>query len=126
MRQWTIHILVTWTLLGCDGASNTQTDGGGNQVVCEAAYQAALSRSCSVPADCALVNHNDCCGTVKVGVRTDTQAAATRAEATYQACFECGARGCFHADFSEEGKTPGAGQSLIATCIAGRCTSVVQ
>lgn len=126
MRHWTIPIIVTWTLLGCDGASNTKPDGGGSQPMCEAAYQATLDRSCSVPADCTLVDHNDCCGIVKLGVRAGTQAAAMSAEATYLACFSCGARGCFHADFAEDGKTPGAGQSISATCMMGRCTSVVQ
>lgn len=127
MRQWTIHIIATWTLLSCDGAvNNAKTDGGGSQATCEAAYQAALDRSCTVPADCTLVNHNDCCGTVKVGVRAGAQAAAMSAEATYQACFSCGARGCFHADQAENRKTPGVGQSIIATCMIGQCTSVVQ
>lgn len=126
MHKWMIHITVTWTLLGCDGANNANIDGGGSQVMCEAAYQAAVDRSCLVPTDCTLVNHNDCCGTVKVGVRAGTQAAAMSAEATYLACFSCGARGCFHADRAEDGKTPDAGQVLIATCMMGRCTSVVQ
>ena len=126
MRQWTIHIIATWTLLGCDGVNNARTDGGGSQAMCEAAYQAALDRSCSGPTDCALANHNDCCGAVKVGVRAGTQATAMSAEATYQACFSCGARGCFHADLAENGETPGASQSITATCMMGRCTSVVQ
>lgn len=49
MRQWTIHIIATWTLLGCDGVNNARTDGDGSQAMCEAAYQAALDRSCSGP-----------------------------------------------------------------------------
>jgi hypothetical protein len=126
MKKLMIGITATWTLLGCGAPNNPNPDAGGSQAACEATYQSALNRSCSVPADCTLVSHSDCCGTVKVGVRAGTQAAAMSAEATYQACFSCGARGCFHADQAEDGKTPGAGQSIVATCVMSRCTSVVQ
>jgi hypothetical protein len=93
---------------------------------CEAAYQAALDRSCSVPADCTLVDHEDCCGTVRIGVHAGTGPAAMAAESTYAACFDCGARGCQHADQAEDGSTPGVGQAIVATCVESRCTSVVQ
>lgn len=93
---------------------------------CEAAYQAALDRSCGVPADCVLVDHEDCCGTVRIGVHAGTEAAAMTAESTYAACFDCGARGCQHADIAEDGSTPGVGQAIVATCVANVCTSVVQ
>jgi len=113
-------------VLACGGSSENPRDASMDRAPCEAAYQMALDRSCSVPADCALVSHEDCCGTVRLGVRTGTETAASTAESTYAACFDCGARGCQHADQAEDGSTPGNGQTIVATCVANRCTSVVQ
>ena len=72
----------------------------------------AIDRACAIPSDCVLVDHADCCGTIRVGVRAGTQASARAAEASYAACFDCGARGCAHADQSEDGATPNVGQSI--------------
>ena len=86
----------------------------------------ALDRTCNTPSDCVLVDHQDCCGTVRVGVHAGSEASAHSAEAMYAACFDCGARGCAHPDQAETGATPSMGQSIVATCSANRCTSVVQ
>jgi hypothetical protein len=113
-------------LLACGTSSEMPRDASMDRAPCEAAYQTSLDRSCSVPADCVLVDHEDCCGTVKVGVHAGTETAATTAESTYGACFDCGARGCQHADQAEDGSTASGAQTIVATCVANRCTSVVQ
>lgn len=120
--RWSITLLVA---VGC-GTSDPAIDASTDRTPCEATYQTSLDRACTVPADCALTSHEDCCGTVKIGIHSGTEAAALAAEATYGACFDCGARGCFHADQAENGATPQAGQSIVATCVANRCVGVVQ
>lgn len=84
MRQSAIGLVGAWMLLCCSDANQGQSmsDAGGNQAACEASYQAALDRTCLMSADCVLVGHDDCCGTVRVGVRAGTEAAAMTAEAT--------------------------------------------
>jgi hypothetical protein len=124
VRMRFIAVLVL--VLGCNHDESHTHDASMDRTPCEAAYQATLDRSCTVPADCALVSHNDCCGTVRIGVHAGTEAAATSAEATYAACFDCGARGCNHADIAEDGEAPQGSQTIVATCVANRCTSVVQ
>ena len=94
--------------------------------VCLAQLEASLDRTCSVPSDCTLVDHGDCCGIVKLGVRLGTEDAAKLAEAEFQSCRMCPPLGCAHPDFAEDGRVPGTGQMIIATCEATRCTSVVQ
>lgn len=126
MRQYVVGIVVALAVVGCDGAKKPAVDAAGNQITCEASFQTALDRTCSVAADCGLVSHDDCCGTVRLGVRAGTEAAATLAEATYRACFSCGARGCDHAELAEDGNVANAGRSIVATCTMGRCKSIVQ
>lgn len=113
-------------LAACGEHGSRPLDASMDRAPCEAAYQQALDRTCTVPSDCALVDHEDCCGTVKVGVRAATSADAVAAEATYRACFDCGARGCAHADLAEDGMTATPPMTIVATCVANRCTSVVQ
>jgi hypothetical protein len=118
---------VVFGLIACGGSSSsTPQDASMDRTPCEAAYQATIDRTCTVPADCTLVDHDDCCGIVRTGVRAGTEQDAAAAEATYAACFSCGARGCQHADLAEDGHTPGAGEAIVATCVAERCTSIVQ
>jgi hypothetical protein len=121
--MWFTTLMVA--AVGCS-SSHSALDASMDRVPCEAAYQASLDRACTVPTDCGLTSHEDCCGTVKIAVRSGTESAALAAEATYAACFDCGARGCFHADLAEDGAAPQAGQAIIATCVANRCVSVVQ
>ena len=117
--------LVLIVAVGCS-SSPPAIDASMDRAPCEAAYQASLDRACTVPADCALTSHEDCCGTVKTGIRSGTEAAALAAESTYGACFDCGARGCFHADVAEDGAAPQAGESIVSRCVANRCVCVVQ
>jgi len=120
MRGWWFVVVV-----GCS-SSHPAIDASMDRAPCEAAFQAALDRACTVPADCTLASHEDCCGTVRIAVRSGTEAAALAAESTYGACFDCGARGCQHADQAEDGATPQAGQAIVARCVANRCVSAVQ
>lgn len=121
-----MRALLLIALVGCSEHGSHPLDASMDRAPCEAAYQQALDRACSAPSDCTLVEHDDCCGTVWVGVRVASKPAALAAEATYGACFDCGARGCAHADLTETGMTAGPGQSIVATCNANRCTSIVQ
>jgi hypothetical protein len=92
---------------------------------CEADYLRTIDKSCVVPADCVLVDHDDCCGTIKVAVHSGGEAAAHDAEMAYQACVACPPTGCFHADEAEDQMSPGSGQSIVAVCTANRCSSIV-
>lgn len=94
--------------------------------LCQAKLEAALDRTCTVPTDCALIDHGDCCGTVKLGVRAGTEAAANAAEAAFQVCRACPPLGCAHPDMSEDGRVPAMGQAIVAICTASRCSSTVK
>lgn len=95
--------------------------------VCLAELNAALDRTCTVPSDCVLIDHSDCCGIVKLAVHIGTEASAMAAEAEFQTCRACPPLGCAHPDMAEDGNIPAMGQAIVATCLsATRCTSVVQ
>jgi hypothetical protein len=95
---------------------------------CEDAFQMAISRQCSVPTDCVLLAHNDCCGETEIGVSKADLAAAMTAQQEFNTCSAaaCGGRGCGRQTTSEDGMIPGDGQMIVATCVANRCTSTVQ
>jgi len=113
---------VLWlvVVIACGGNDTSETP-----AECEADYLRTIDKSCAVPADCVLVDHDDCCGTLKVAVHAGGEAAAHDAEMTYQACVACPPTGCFHADEAEDQTSPGAGQSIVAVCTANRCSSIV-
>jgi hypothetical protein len=94
---------------------------------CPAYYLPPIDRSCSAAADCALVDyHQNCCLTVKVAVRVDAQAHFAEVErqcASIQEPHECG---CLGSEETEEGASPGAGQSFAADCVAGTCRAVIR
>ena len=95
---------------------------------CAANFAGALTKDCSTAADCELVKHNDCCGTVVTAIRVGSDASFTAAEQAYQSCVPgCAVRGCFHYDMAEDnnGMLTATGQSFAAECQSGRCTSVV-
>lgn len=122
-RSLVFALLGLWVACKSHGASVDAAD----PVACEAAYQAALDRTCSVPADCVLAEHADCCGITMVGVRAGTQPAAAAAEAANARCYQCPPVGCAHATSAENGAVPSmAGQAIVATCAQNRCTSIVQ
>ena len=118
--MWRMLVLA---LVAC-GSSHTGADAPGDPVVCKAALEATLDRTCSVPSDCMLVASADCCGTIELGVHVANN--FTQNEITYEACLACGPRGCQHADLAEDGMAAGTGQAIVATCVASRCTSIVQ
>jgi hypothetical protein len=90
-------------------------------------YTSALTKDCTTAADCELVAHNDCCGTVVTAIRVGTDVSFMTADQAFQACVPgCGVRGCGHPDMAEDGQELGTvGQSFAAECQNGRCTSVV-
>jgi hypothetical protein len=115
MRIWLVLLLV-----GCGGNDTTETP-----AECQADYLRTIDKSCLVPADCVLVDHDDCCGTIKVAIRAGGEATAADAEQTYEACVACPPTGCFHDNESEDMLTPGAGQAIVPVCVANRCSSTV-
>jgi hypothetical protein len=61
-----------------------------------------------------------------IAVHAGTEGGYPAVETAYQACLACPPLGCQHADLAEDGNPAGAGQTIVATCVANRCTSVVQ
>ena len=107
------------------GAGCGKNDTPETAAECQADYLRTIDKSCTTPADCVLVGHQDCCGTIEVSVRIGSEAAAADAEQTYEACVACPPTGCFHADESEDMMTPSTGQRIISVCTANRCSSTV-
>ena len=94
--------------------------------VCEAAFEASIDRACTVPSDCVLVSHDDCCGVVEFGVSSANSGSFPGAEAELRRCAPCPPLGCAHPDFAEDGRAPQMGQAIVTTCVANRCSSIVQ
>src|ERR1043166_8484951 len=102
-------------------------DAPGDQAVFTMQFEGPIDRTCGVPADCTLVRHGkDCCGVTLVGIRLGTEARFPPIESTYQSCLACPPVGCAHADEAEDGQIPAMSQSIVADCVANRCTSVVR
>lgn len=101
-------------------------DAGTDPSICEAEFQASLDRACAVEADCTLVDHDDCCGIVKLGLAAATASNFPAIEAELQSCRPCPPLGCQHADQAEDGSVPQLGQAIVATCAARGCTSIVR
>ena len=122
------RMLFVIALVGCGGvhAGSGDPDAASEPAVCKANLEAAIDRTCTQTSDCVLVASSDCCGTVMLAVKQGTQTAFASAETTYEACLACGGRGCYHADLAEGGMVPQGGQSIVATCEANRCKSIVQ
>ena len=110
----------------CNGSHAATVDAKTDPAVCKANREAAIDRSCTTATDCVLVDSADCCGTIKIAVHAGTQSGYPAVEQTYETCLACPPLGCQHADQAEDGTTPQQGQSIVATCTAGRCTSIVQ
>jgi len=117
--------LIVIALVGCEHGSTPAMDAPGDPAVCKAGLEASIDRSCDVPGDCVLVASADCCGVVMLGIKAGTEAGFPAVESTYETCLACPPLGCNHADQAEDGSTPGIGQSIVATCEANRCKSVV-
>jgi hypothetical protein len=101
-------------------------DAPGDPVACKADLEAQLDRQCGSDADCVLVESEDCCGPIMLGIHAGTEGAFPPKEQAFEACLACPPLGCAHAPEDEMGD-PGLGSaSIAAICSAQRCTSRVQ
>lgn len=98
-----------------DGGFPPGTDGG-DPAVCEAQFQGALDRKCIGDGDCTLVDHDDCCGIVKIGIAAASASSYPAIESELQSCRPCPPLGCNHADQAEDGMVPQMGQAIVAVC----------
>jgi hypothetical protein len=95
---------------------------------CPSYYLRPLDRSCKSDGDCVLADHvANCCLTVKTAINRSEQASFAELERqcieTHEpSFFECG---CLGSSLDEDGRSPGAGQSFAAMCVAGACRAVV-
>jgi hypothetical protein len=106
---------------------DTAEDAPGDQTICTMQFEREIDRSCTVPSDCVLEPHGkDCCGDTLVGIHAGTEGSFPSIEMMYQTCLACPPVGCAHADEAEDGQIPTMGQSIVADCVANRCTSVVR
>lgn len=97
-----------------------------DDAVCKANLETELDRSCSTPADCALVESADCCGPVMLAIHSGTQSRFASSEHNYEVCLACPPLGCQHAPLDEAGHAAQANQSIVADCVTSRCVAVVQ
>jgi hypothetical protein len=94
--------------------------------VCKADLEAQLHRACATDADCVLVQSEDCCGPIMLGIQSGTQASFPPLEQAYETCLACPPLGCAHQTEDEAGNPLGGGHVIMAICSMGRCTSMVQ
>jgi hypothetical protein len=110
------------------GRMGVTSTGDGASATCESELDHAIDKTCSAVSDCVLVSHwAGCCDDVMIAIRASTSASFPAAEAAFVACRDlnaCPAAFCGPAR-AEDGLVPGPAQSIVATCSAGRCTSVV-
>jgi|HubBroStandDraft_1064217.scaffolds.fasta_scaffold106945_3 hypothetical protein len=99
----------------------------GDAASCGATFTASLDKTCSVDSDCTTANHDDCCGTVVVGIRAGTQATFASAEQAFMTCeLGCGGRGCDHATWAEIGQSSPDASTIVVECEAGACMTTFQ
>lgn len=101
-------------------------DGPGDPVACKADLEAQLDRQCGSDSDCVLVESEDCCGPIMLGVHAGTEGAFPPKEQAFEACLACPPLGCAHAPEDEMGQPAFGSASIAAICDAQRCTSRVQ
>lgn len=121
-----MRMLLLVTVLGCGSRGQATIDAKTEPEVCKAERDADLDRTCSVPADCVLVESEDCCGPVMIAVKAGTESGFPTVESAFDACLACPPLGCAHQPLAEDGTAPLSGQTIVATCAANRCTSIVQ
>jgi hypothetical protein len=95
---------------------------------CPSYYLPSFDRTCSADADCALVDHVvSCCETMGTAVLASEVARFKEVEGESaihdQTFYECG---CPGATLTEDGGSPGPGQSFAAACVSGTCTAVIR
>jgi hypothetical protein len=99
----------------------------GDAASCGATFVASLDKNCSVDSDCATANHDDCCGTVVVGIRAGTQTTFASAEQAFMTCEPgCGDRGCYHPTLAEIGQASPDASTIVVHCDAGACMTTFQ
>lgn len=108
------------------GAATSQDSGADLTATCNSVFTSALNQDCTSAADCSLVDHNDCCGTIRIAIHKGTDAVFTAAEAAFQSCVPCSAHSCFHQTKAEDlDVITMDGQAIFARCESLRCTSIV-
>jgi hypothetical protein len=120
-----------WLVLFAVACSNNNhtapLDARTDPAVCKADLEASLDRACGSNADCVLVQSEDCCGPIMLGVHAGTEGAFPPKEQAFETCLACPPLGCAHATEDETGQPAiGSNTSIAAICTAGRCTSKVQ
>src|SRR5580765_740951 len=112
------RLVVCLALVVACGSYGSTSDALSSTLQCEGTFDQQVNRSCTSAGDCVLLTHPDCCGPIAIGVNAEAQ--TQPAEMSYETCMNaaCGARGCGHPLEAQDGKTPSAGQSIVATCIA--------
>ena len=111
-------------LAACSG-SHAAIDARTDPAVCKANLEASLDRNCGSDVDCVLVQSEDCCGPIELGIQSGTQYGFPPKEQTYETCLACPPLGCAHQLEDESGQPIGGGM-IVPICNAGRCTSMVQ
>jgi hypothetical protein len=109
------------------GAATSTVSGDDVKATCNSIFANALTTDCTSDADCLLVDHNDCCGTIVIAIRKGTGAAFAAAEAAYQSCVPgCSGQTCFHRTQAQDfGVVTRDGQAIFARCSSLLCTSIV-
>jgi hypothetical protein len=109
------------------GAATSAVSGDDVKATCNSIFANALNTACTSDADCSLVDHNDCCGTIVIAIRKGTDAPFAAAEAAYQSCVPgCAPQSCFHRTEAQNFDViTRDGQAFFARCNGLRCTSIV-
>jgi hypothetical protein len=111
--------------VACSGSHPAAIDAHTDPSVCKADLEMSLDRVCGSDDDCVLVQSEDCCGPIELGIQSGTQSAFPPKEQAYETCLACPPLGCDHALEDESGQ-PALGRSIVPICVANRCTSKVQ
>ena len=112
-------------LVACSGSHAAAIDARTDPSVCKANLEASLDRVCGSDLDCVLVQSEDCCGPIELGIQSGTQSAFPPKEQMFEACLACPPLGCDH-DVEDESGQPAGGRGIVPICVANRCTSKVQ
>lgn len=117
-----------WLLLFAVACSSKSApiDARTDPTVCKADLEAQLDRACGSNADCVLVQSEDCCGPIMLGIHAGTESAFPPKEQAFETCLACPPLGCAHATEDEMGHPALGSASIQAICSSGRCTSMVQ
>jgi hypothetical protein len=117
-------------LSACSSSSGKQpitlVDGPSDPMTCIADRDGALDRTCGSAADCTVVASEDCCGEIDIAVHTGTEGGFPAVETAFDRCLACPPVGCAHQTEAEDGTPATSGHTIVAACVASRCTTAVQ